>query len=905
MKTSFFILLLTVFGFNLFANDECANAITLTPQANCVNTSGSFSGMTISGSAPTCATPSSQDVWYKFTATDETMRITLGATEDLYHGFEIIQGACGNTPMNCTNQSSEGWSEDYWGTNFIPGQLYFVRVFNTSPTTSSLGFTICVRSYSPPANNECANAIDIIPGTSCPSTTGTFSGATLNGPNPVCSGSASQDVWYKFTATDSTHSISVAASGNTSLNPSFQIFENSCSGTQFLCENESTLTSEYYFDNNFIPGTTYYVRVLNASSSLVSLDFTICIVKFPVPANNLCANAIELTPATTCTNTLGTFSGAMLNGPSPACPGSASQDVWYQFTATSTTMSINVVGVGTTNLDAAIQIYEGGCNGTLLICDNSSTINSENYAGTNFVVGTIYFVRILNAESSIVPYNFNICIVGPAPSPCTPTISISSNQGTSICSGQQVIYSATITDGGTSPAYQWKRNGANVGTGLVTYTSSVNNNGDIITCELTSNAACANPTNVASNSLTMNVGPTVVPTITISSNQGTTICTGQQVIYSATTTNGGSSPVYQWKRNGTNVGTGLATYTSSANNNGDVISCELTSNDPCSNPTSAVSNSLTMNVNPIVLPTISISSNQGTSICSGQQVIYSATIANGGPSPVYQWKRNGTNVGTGLATYTSSVNNNGDVITCQLTSSSPCASESEVMSNSLTMNVSVPVTPTFIEVEPICEGSTFSLPTNSTNGIVGTWSPALNNSETTMYTFIPTSGLCASNATITVTVNEVNTNVSVVGTIITAQATGLGYQWINCSDDSEIPGANSNAFSPTQNGDYGVIITDGDCVDTSVCVTINSLAIDTMSKDQIGIYPNPFDQSFTINGSVGYIGKLYTITDALGKTVATGIISSEKHQISELNNKIQGVYFLTMDVTIVKLIKKN
>jgi hypothetical protein len=65
-----------------------------------------------------------------------------------------------------------------------------------------------------------------------------------------------------------------------------------------------------------------------------------------------------------------------------------------------------------------------------------------------------------------------------------------------------------------------------------------------------------------------------------------------------------------------------------------------------------------------------------------------------------------------------------------------------------------PVTPTFAPVAAICSGAALlSLPTTSTNGIAGTWSPALNNTATTTYTFTPNAGQCASITTITITVN--------------------------------------------------------------------------------------------------------------------------------------------------------
>ena len=65
------------------------------------------------------------------------------------------------------------------------------------------------------------------------------------------------------------------------------------------------------------------------------------------------------------------------------------------------------------------------------------------------------------------------------------------------------------------------------------------------------------------------------------------------------------------------------------------------------------------------------------------------------------------------------------------------------------------VTPTFNTPSPVCIGSTLNpLPTTSNNGIEGSWSPALNNTTTTLYTFTPNPGQCASTATLTITVNN-------------------------------------------------------------------------------------------------------------------------------------------------------
>jgi gliding motility-associated-like protein len=73
----------------------------------------------------------------------------------------------------------------------------------------------------------------------------------------------------------------------------------------------------------------------------------------------------------------------------------------------------------------------------------------------------------------------------------------------------------------------------------------------------------------------------------------------------------------------------------------------------------------------------------------------------------------------------------------------------------LTITVDPKVIPTFTAVAPICSGTALAaLPTTSNNGVTGTWSPALNNTATTTYTFTPTAGQCVTTTTLTITVNQ-------------------------------------------------------------------------------------------------------------------------------------------------------
>jgi len=79
----------------------------------------------------------------------------------------------------------------------------------------------------------------------------------------------------------------------------------------------------------------------------------------------------------------------------------------------------------------------------------------------------------------------------------------------------------------------------------------------------------------------------------------------------------------------------------------------------------------------------------------------------------------------------------------------------ETTTEELTVTVKSLITtePVFNPVLPICEGDSLNpLPTTSEDGITGTWSPELNNSITTIYTFMPLALECAPETTLVIEV---------------------------------------------------------------------------------------------------------------------------------------------------------
>ena len=95
--------------------------------------------------------------------------------------------------------------------------------------------------------------------------------------------------------------------------------------------------------------------------------------------------------------------------------------------------------------------------------------------------------------------------------------------------------------------------------------------------------------------LNLTVINTIVPSVSIST-ASTTVCVGSTVNFTASASNGGSNPVYQWKNNGVNVGTNSVNYSNASFVNGDVVLCVVTPNNTCQTSNSVTSQSDTITV---------------------------------------------------------------------------------------------------------------------------------------------------------------------------------------------------------------------------------------------------------------------------------------------------------------------
>ncbi len=121
-----------------------------------------------------------------------------------------------------------------------------------------------------------------------------------------------------------------------------------------------------------------------------------------------------------------------------------------------------------------------------------------------------------------------------------------------------------------------------------------------------------------------------------------------------------------------------------------------------------------------------------------------------------------------------------------------------------------------------------------------------SSNNTATYVLTNVAG-CDSVVTLNLTINEVNTDVDLNGSVLTALASGAQYQWMECAGDLvEIPGATQSTYTAAANGDYAVRVTEGQCTATSDCKTVAVVNANELESNAFSLYPNPSNGQFQI-----------------------------------------------------------
>jgi len=151
---------------------------------------------------------------------------------------------------------------------------------------------------------------------------------------------------------------------------------------------------------------------------------------------------------------------------------------------------------------------------------------------------------------------------------------------------------------------------------------------------------------------------------------------------------------------------------------------------------------------------------------------------------------------------------------------------------------------------------------------------------------------CDSILIVYLTINTVDTSVTFANGVMTANLSGASYQWLQCDGGYVvINGATNQSFTAFLNGDYAVIITTAECVDTSFCHSVIGLGVlENTFDSQIDIYPNPTEGDLKINLGETYQSTFVVIKSLDGKTVLEKTFKNK--QIIDLNFDGTPAYYL-------------
>src|SRR5690606_21723987 len=161
----------------------------------------------------------------------------------------------------------------------------------------------------------------------------------------------------------------------------------------------------------------------------------------------------------------------------------------------------------------------------------------------------------------------------------------------------------------------------------------------------------------------------------------------------------------------------------------------------------------------------------------------------------------------------------------------PDAGQCATATATMDITISASITPTFDVVDPICSGAALAaLPTTSNNGITGTWAPALDNTQTTTYTFTPDPGQCATTTTLQIVVNE---NVVPTFNVVNPICSGAALTPLPTTSNNGITGTWTPTLNNTQTTTYTSTTYPGQCATTTTLqIVVNENVVPTF--DPIG-----------------------------------------------------------------------
>ena len=158
------------------------------------------------------------------------------------------------------------------------------------------------------------------------------------------------------------------------------------------------------------------------------------------------------------------------------------------------------------------------------------------------------------------------------------------------------------------------------------------------------------------------------------------------------------------------------------------------------------------------------------------------------------------------------------------------------------------------------------------------------STNTPTYNLTNTFG-CDSVINLDLTLNTVDNGITNNSPILTANAIGATYQWLDCNNNyAPIQGETNQIFTATTNGSYAVEVTQNGCVDTSACEQVNNVGINEINPS-ITLNPNPTTGIVELQGINGSFKM--DVYDYTGK-----YLQSTSRSTIDLSDYPKGIYLI-------------
>ena len=146
-------------------------------------------------------------------------------------------------------------------------------------------------------------------------------------------------------------------------------------------------------------------------------------------------------------------------------------------------------------------------------------------------------------------------------------------------------------------------------------------------------------------------------------------------------------------------------------------------------------------------------------------------------------------------------------------------------------------------------------------------------------------------------------SVDVNESVITANAIGSVYQWLDCDNAlAPVNGAALQSYNPTESGHYAVRITQGSCSDTSDCTPMVISGIASFPTEGLTVYPNPVSNELIIEIKGNQEKMDFEILNSTGQVVYKGsLLQKTEVNTSEFNS---GVYLVKIESGKTFIFKK-